>query len=111
MYLSKVQDNSSSKTQPCGLSGRTPALQVQSPEFKPQSHKKKKKKKKKSNHVFFIYDVMAPSKYQFLKSALSLLTKHYYDCCASYLTTQNATLFTSFSPWIHVFFGENCADP
>jgi hypothetical protein len=28
----------------CGSSHRVPALQVQSPEFKPQSHQKKKKK-------------------------------------------------------------------
>jgi hypothetical protein len=28
----------------CGSSNRVPALQVQSPDFKPQSHQKKKKK-------------------------------------------------------------------
>jgi hypothetical protein len=32
-----------------GSSSRALALQAQSPEFKPQSHKKKKKKKKKIN--------------------------------------------------------------
>jgi hypothetical protein len=31
----------------CGSIGRTPVLQVQSPEFTPQSHQIKKKKKKK----------------------------------------------------------------
>jgi hypothetical protein len=30
----------------CGSSGRTPALQAQNLEFKPQSNQKKKKKKK-----------------------------------------------------------------
>jgi hypothetical protein len=31
----------------CGSSGRKPALQARSPEFKLQSHKKKKERKKK----------------------------------------------------------------
>jgi hypothetical protein len=38
------QNNRSKMDQRCGSSGRTPALQVQSPEIKPQSHKKRKSK-------------------------------------------------------------------
>jgi hypothetical protein len=33
--------------------GRAPALQAQSPDFKPQSHKKKKKKLAKKFQLFF----------------------------------------------------------
>jgi hypothetical protein len=34
----------------CGSSRKSPALQSQSPEFKPQSHQKKKKKRKKEKY-------------------------------------------------------------
>jgi hypothetical protein len=37
----------------CGSSTRAPALQVQNPEFKPQSHQKEKEKKKKMFCLFF----------------------------------------------------------
>jgi hypothetical protein len=33
----------------CGSSRKSPALQSQSPEFKPQSHQKKKRKERKKN--------------------------------------------------------------
>jgi hypothetical protein len=42
-----LQNNQSKMNWRCGSSGGAPSLQVQSPEFKPQSHVKKEKKKKK----------------------------------------------------------------
>jgi hypothetical protein len=45
---SHLQNNQSKMGWRCGSIGRTPVLQVQSPEFTPQSHQIKKKKKKKS---------------------------------------------------------------
>jgi hypothetical protein len=35
----------------CGSSSRVPALQVQNPEFKPQSHQKKRKKERKKSVI------------------------------------------------------------
>jgi hypothetical protein len=42
-----LQNNQSKMDWNCGSSDRTSALQVQSPEFKPQSHKRKKERMKK----------------------------------------------------------------
>jgi hypothetical protein len=43
-----LQNNQSKMDWRCGSSDRIPALQAQSPEFKPQSHQKKRKKRKET---------------------------------------------------------------
>jgi hypothetical protein len=43
VYVTHLQNNHSKMDWKCGSSSKAPALQMQIPEFEPQSHQKKKK--------------------------------------------------------------------
>jgi hypothetical protein len=66
----------------CGSSGQALALQIQSPEFKPQSHQRKKKKSVPKEMWFGLY-------LRGLKGACQDIVKNKSDRKAGVLSKQN----------------------